>query len=363
VDTVFDITVASETVQLSTGGTGEASFTVSNKTAGSIRGRVVLAPASPEIAPWLKLQGDSERTFGPNKSEQFVVKVAVPSGTKAGKYNFRLDAVSVARTDNDVIEGPTVGIPVPLAAPNPPVRFHWWWVVAALVVIGALTLVFKLIPGNDVVVPNVVAKNEADADTALTTANLKLGTEQQVITKDLSQIDLIQSQQPAAASKVPAGTPVNVNVAVAIVTVPPLKNLTYDAAKQALAQVHLTINTVTNVNQPGVTVGGQVLDSNPEAGSQLQSDSSVNLTVQAAFVNVPNLSGLNSFAAMALVAANNLTFQLDGSPIASNGVPQIVSDWSPKGQVPIGTAITINLPGVKRAPPRNLTQILTLRAK
>ena len=113
---IFEISASPEkSVPLNTNGTGEVTFTVTNVTDTPARGRAVLGPGNSPVLKWLELTGDKERTIQPKMSDTFVVKVKVPPGTKPGDYKFRLYAVSVVRPDEDYTEGPTVGIPVPLA--------------------------------------------------------------------------------------------------------------------------------------------------------------------------------------------------------------------------------------------------------
>jgi uncharacterized protein (TIGR03066 family) len=83
---------------------------------------------------WLSVDGEPERDFAAHEAQQMVVRVAVPPGSPAGKYAFRLDAVSVADPDDDYTPGPVVAFEVQPAAP-PPAKFPWWIVPA-----GALAL-------------------------------------------------------------------------------------------------------------------------------------------------------------------------------------------------------------------------------
>jgi hypothetical protein len=50
---------------------------------------------------------------------QVIVRLRVPSGTPAGHYAFRLDAISETAPDEDLTQGPSVGLDVAAAAPAP----------------------------------------------------------------------------------------------------------------------------------------------------------------------------------------------------------------------------------------------------
>lgn len=350
---IFDITASSESIKPDSNGAGEIAFTVSNVTDNTVKGRAVLGPEKSPVLSWLKLVGDQERLFPPKKSEQFVVKTNVPAGTKAGKYAFRLDAISVSRPDEDSTEGPSVAIAITLE-PVPPKPFPWWILVVAVVVIGLLSYAaIKLIPGSSVAVPDLSQKNVADAQALLVSQNLKMGTIDNKIT-DPSMVDLVQSQTPAAATKVSPGSSINVVVGVAIVEVPPLKGKTHADAVQALTNAHLDLGAVTTSSSPGVTVAGQVLDSNPEAGNTEQSHTKIALVEQAGTVAVPDLTGQIWGAAQATLIVHNLAVgAVTGQPyrivrvgLAITTVPNVVSGWSNKGQtVNVGTPINISFPG------------------
>ncbi|HZU69826.1 MAG TPA: hypothetical protein VFA09_21315 [Ktedonobacteraceae bacterium] len=133
----FAITAASNTVLLDNNRQAQTSFTVSNTTSHTIRGRahLVVQPSSAE--PWLRMQGEAEREFAASESEQYVVQLIVPPGVPAGDYTFRLDVVDLANPDDNFSEGPTVKFVVP--APVPAKRPFPWWIVA--VAVGILILI------------------------------------------------------------------------------------------------------------------------------------------------------------------------------------------------------------------------------
>ena len=361
---IFEITASPEkTVALGTDGTGEVAFTVTNVSGAPVKGRAVFGPEKSTALQWLKLIGEPERLIQPRLSDTFVVKVAVPPGTKVGDYSFRLDAISVARPDEDSTEGPTIAIPVALAAP-PPRPFPWWILVAAALAIGALSVAaLKLIPGKptpvvnaNVTAPDLSKQNLVDGEVLLTAGKLKLGTVDYVVS-DVSNVDLILKQSPAPRAEVPSGSSVDVQVGVAIVAVPHLKGLTLPDAQKALTGAHLDPGEITPANPPGVRTPGQVLDSSPPEGNLVQSHQKVALTVQAGTVTVPSFAGQPLVGAQAILATNNLilgavtglpfrTVVTSGFPPRVVVEPNMVSDWSSKGQsVPVGTAINLSFPG------------------
>ena len=213
----------------------------------------------------------------------------------------------------------------------------------------------KLIPNNpapvastDVLVPDVSLKNLTDAGALLTAQHLKLGTVDDLVVTDTSKVDLILNQTPGPLAKVALGSTVNVQIGVAIVTVPPLKGSLEDAQK-AIHDAHLDVGEVTPVNEPGVLTAGQVISSVPAEGNTVKSHTKVALTVQAGTVDVPDLTGKTLTKAILLIRASNLTVgSIVGMPIDvdDTGIrPAKLSDWSPKGpKAPIGTAINLTFP-------------------
>src|SRR6185369_8335073 len=101
---IFAITAASDRVPTGGDGRGEISFTVTNSSARPLRGQLRVRPLGPTKGEWLNIAGETERNFSPNATQQVVVKVTTPAGAPAGKYQFRLDAISVTNPDDDFTE-------------------------------------------------------------------------------------------------------------------------------------------------------------------------------------------------------------------------------------------------------------------
>ncbi|HEX5081685.1 MAG TPA: hypothetical protein VFY40_06555 [Blastocatellia bacterium] len=139
---IFAITAASDRVSIGGDGRGEITFTVTNSSARPLRGQLRLRPLGSTKGEWLNIAGETERNFSPNATQQVIVKVAAPAGAPAGKYQFRLDAISVINPDDDFTEGPAVDLDIK-ATEAPKKKFPWLIVAAAagaLVLIAALTL-------------------------------------------------------------------------------------------------------------------------------------------------------------------------------------------------------------------------------
>jgi PASTA domain len=208
---IFAITAASERVTVGGDGRGEITFTVTNSSARPLRGQLRVRPLGSTKGEWMSVVGETERVFSPNATQQVVVKVATPPGTPAGKYQFRLDAVSVINPDDDFTEGPTVDLEVK-ATEAPKKAFPWWIVAAAAgAVILIVTLTWVLWPSGGVEAPDVVGLDVAEATKKL--EDLKFKVE---VTRQLNPsvgLNRVFSQDPQGKSTAKEGATVMLLVA------------------------------------------------------------------------------------------------------------------------------------------------------
>jgi len=205
----FAITAANEVARLANDGKGEASFTVTNSAARQLRGRLRARPLDSTKAEWLSIAGETERNFSPNATQQVSIKISVPQGIPAGKYLFRLDAVSVTNPDDDFTEGPVVSMEVQTA--EAPKRPFPWWIIAltagVVVIIGLL--VWALTPSR-VEVPPVVGLKLEEARKKLEEAKFKVEIVKQA--DAAATLGLIFKQEPEAGSKAKVGSDVNIYI-------------------------------------------------------------------------------------------------------------------------------------------------------
>jgi hypothetical protein len=105
---IFTITAPSDTARIDYQGHGEVVFTVTNAAGGAVRGRAKVILKEPKQTGWIKINGEVERDFVVNGTQQFTVSVDVPKDCKPGKYSFRFDVASVALPDEEYTQGPTI---------------------------------------------------------------------------------------------------------------------------------------------------------------------------------------------------------------------------------------------------------------
>jgi beta-lactam-binding protein with PASTA domain len=181
-----------------------------------------------------------------------------------------------------------------------------------------------------VTVPNVVNQLEAAARTAITNANLVVGTVTQQPSATVAAGRVI-SQNPAGNGNVSvaAGSAVNMVVSTGPVptpgpvAVPNVVNQTQTAATAAITGAGLVLGTVTQRSSTTV-VAGSVISQNPSAGTSVSLGSQVALVVSTGPVAVPNVVNLTQAAA---------TTSLTGAGLALGAVSQQSSATVPSGSV------------------------------
>lgn len=146
---LFDITPASDIATVEAGGSTRVVFTVSNTSQKPQRASLRIKPIDSTQADWLSVGGDVERDFPPGFTHQVEATFKVPAGTPSGAYRFRLDAVSTANTDDDLVQGPAVSVTVkPGTIPAPKKSLWWVWVLVGLLVLIIIGVVTWLLLRN-----------------------------------------------------------------------------------------------------------------------------------------------------------------------------------------------------------------------
>ncbi|MDT3780006.1 PASTA domain-containing protein, partial [Nitrospira sp. MA-1] len=161
----------------------------------------------------------------------------------------------------------------------------------------------NLVVSTGPAVPNVVGKTQAAAQTAITTAGLKLGTVNSTNSPTVP-IGRIISQTPAPGTRVAAGSVVNLVVSLGI-AVPKVVGLPQAAAQSAISGAGLTVGTVTTANSATVAIGS-IISQNPTAGSNVAAGSVVDLVVSLG-AQIPNVVGLKQAAAKEALTTAGLT--------------------------------------------------------
>lgn len=136
----FTITTPTNLSRADAQGRVQVEFTVANTSGAPERRLFRVAPLGDAKETWLSLAGENERAFAADGVHQLSVTAAVPPGTPAGRYGFRLDCIAATRAGEEIEEGPAVYFDVAASKIEPKSK-AWIWIAAAVVVLigGALT--------------------------------------------------------------------------------------------------------------------------------------------------------------------------------------------------------------------------------
>ena len=275
---VFAITAAAKEATLALGDSrqGKVAFTVTNATERAIRGQLNVKPLDSTKSDWLSIVGEKERDFPANATQQVEVGIAIPTDVAAGKYAFRLDAVSVVNPDEDYTEGPNFALEVK-ANTEKKKPFPWWIIVVAVLVLALGGVAAWYFLNKKVIVPNTfTAKNIAEAENMVTSRGLKFKSEAKE--DPTVTAEKIINQEPPDG-EVAKGTEIKVIVSV---PVPPLKldNFVGKNVKEVREFLEGKFRTVTIQNQEiDSEPQGKILKQNPAEGTTIKVTDPVILTI------------------------------------------------------------------------------------
>ncbi len=251
---LFSISVASNSVRLDNRRQGAANFTVFNASGRSITGQAstVTVPQGQSHSTWLKIEGDIERSFPIAGTSVFDVTIQAPVGVPAGTYTFRLNMVEVQNPDETFAEGPTVSIEVPASKPS--IRFPWWiLLVAGVVLVVIVGLVIILTQPRNVVIPELVGKPVGTAIARLSEAGLMATPLRQ---GNPAAEGIVFDSNPSAGTRVPPKSGVDLFISLgqtptSTATLPPTPTSTNvpDSYSITATPMNWVFSTSSNYNQ------------------------------------------------------------------------------------------------------------------
>ncbi|MHA2068275.1 MAG: PASTA domain-containing protein, partial [Candidatus Thorarchaeota archaeon] len=190
-------------------------------------------------------------------------------------------------------------------------------------------------------VPNLFGLSLVNAEAAITTADLILGTKSPAISGN-EQYDVVFSQHPVAGTQVPVGSSIDLEFSVVIIeppTVPDIVGMEQSSAESVILANNLTVGTVTTQYNDTVQ-SGHVISQSPDSGTIVTAGTLVNLVVSlgSEMVEVPNVVNFSLSDALSAIEAAGLTV-VDIAII-------VFSDTVPEGHVilqgPVaGTSVTL----------------------
>ena len=143
---------------------------------------------------------------------------------------------------------------------------------------------------EEVTVPQVIGRTEADAERELRSAGLKI--QRREVPDEVNPLGQVVAQDPLANIQVRRGATVTISVSSGppIIDVPDVRNRPLDPAREALttAGFRVVVNQVNSDKEPNT-----VLDQSPGAGTKAPKGSNVTLTVSKGLeqIAVPNVRG------------------------------------------------------------------------
>ncbi|MEO6470373.1 MAG: PASTA domain-containing protein, partial [Aeromicrobium sp.] len=212
-----------------------------------------------------------------------------------------------------------------------------WWaigVVALLLIAGVTWGILHMNKTPDavmVVVPNVVGKDQAAAETILTNKGFVVGKVDEAASATVDK-GLISAQDPGAADSKAKGSAVNLTVSTGpeAVTMPDVRQLQYDVAKQQLEGDQYKFK-VTKKEVDDTAPAGQVLNTTPLTGQSVQVGSKVTLFVSKGQVSVPNLVGMTEDDAKSALRDLGLKANVSSDPTSTDPAGQVISQGTPQG--------------------------------
>lgn len=193
-------------------------------------------------------------------------------------------------------------------------------------------------------VANVVGSSYQSAYDALTAQ--KLLVDKQFEASDTVPVDTVIRTDPAAGTSVSENTSITVFVSTgkAQIEMPELKGMTEIMATDLLGQSKLVLGEILQGHSATVPQG-QVIESDPAAGTMIAEGTVVNLTISDGLVVVPDVRNYSLSEAMALLKAADVALNVEtGTLDACANAPQgtIVLDQSIlPGTTPAGSTITL----------------------
>lgn len=257
----FDITTTTEQI---TADNGKATmvFTVTNTSSKGVRGVAKIKPLDNTQRDWLKLEGESERDFSANGTQQFTVNFNKPEVEAAAKeeskeetkeetketqsFPYRLDVISSINPDEDFTEGPTVTVEMPEEKKDDePKPFPIWIPIVAgvllLAIIGGV-VGYLLTRDSKVQVPPVVEMSFEKAQTTIEQSGLKAEKHEDNVNLN-NKINIVFDQNPNAGEEVAANSIVKLSVP-ATTIVPDLTGRPLDQAINLLLESDLRLGSI-----------------------------------------------------------------------------------------------------------------------
>lgn len=279
---------------------------------------------------------------------------------------------AAADTQVFATSAPTTAIPIVQAEqPNDPVesaktrkrskKFKIGGAVVGLTAaVGAVFFLASLLfgggGGNNATVPDLRGKTVAEAQLALESVGLTIGT--QTPTPDEEAIKgTIVGQDPTAGESLEKGQAVNVKVSIGKgeTLVPDLIDLSStNDARAVLSASNLVLGKI--IQKDSDKPEGTILEQNPIAGSSVEAGSRVDVAISSGKVTVPNVLGMNRTDAYTILFKAGFTVQFIDEPRSDIAAGTVLAQMPLPGEVTVkGTIVVLNVAAAAPAPAVTVT--------
>lgn len=224
------------------------------------------------------------------------------------------------------------------------------WAGATLGMAGGVAAMFFLAStifgtgGGNVTVPDLRGKTTAEAQSALSSVGLILGT-QTPTADDTALKGTIIGQDPAIGEAIEKGQAVNVKVSNGKeqTTVPDLVDMASTAdARTALTNAKLVLGKVTPKDSDKPE--GTILEQTPASGIQVEAGSRVDIVISSGKITVPSLLGLNRTQANNVLINAGFKVEFVTEARSDVAVGTVLAQTPLPGEVAIkGTTVTLTV--------------------
>jgi serine/threonine-protein kinase len=198
--------------------------------------------------------------------------------------------------------------------------------------------------GGNATVPDLTGKTAAEAQLALTSVGLVLGTETPT-PDDKAMKGTIIGQDPIAGESLQKGQAVNVKVSNGrgATTIPDLVGLASTTdARTALEGAGLALGKITP--QDSDKPEGSVLAQSPLAGNLVEAGTRVDITISSGKIAIPNVLGKDKTTAYSLLLAAGFNVQFIDEPRGDIGAGIVLAQSPLPGEVALkGATILLNV--------------------
>ena len=232
-----------------------------------------------------------------------------------------------------------------------------WWLIGALVVLLLAGVTWAILQTSKdpapvmVNVPGVTGKTFDVAKRALEDRGFVVADPVMQTSPDVDQDDVI-SQDPEADTSAVKGTTVTLTVSSgpSQVTIPNLDGFSFNQAKTLLEGDQFKLK-VKKEEQDSDLTAGQVINSDPPAGTSVDVGSNVTVKVSRGQVTVPNLVGMDIEDAQQTLDDLKLKYTTKQDPAAAAPKDSVTAQSiAPNEKVPPGTSIELTVSGKAEEP-------------